>query len=262
MAEVYPGDNELENIQSDTETGVEYISTGTSPYYLQFRKLLYRLLLASKRANDLRVYKEDGLNIGVKAGKFWAGTELVSYAGSSGNSLADDKGSIYIYLDSSGTLVIDEYDSFPDMAVTPHIRLAIVSTSGGDIDTITDSRDGHNIMLPYQAGGIKKKIESHLISDTLTVSESCGVHTNSGATMPVILTLPADAPQGTTFTFAVQAAHELRIDPGSAAIRDSCGQTAGKYKYADAIGECITLAADENGDWVTISKYGSWSEEA
>jgi len=70
MAEVYLSDNELLNIQSDSETGVEYIATGTAPYYLEFRKLLYRLLLAARRANDLRVYDEGGLNIGVKAGKF------------------------------------------------------------------------------------------------------------------------------------------------------------------------------------------------
>ena len=262
MTEIYPTDNELENLQSEDETGVEYISTGTSPYYLQFRKLLYRLLLSAKRANDLRVYKEDGFNIGVKAGKFWAGTELVSYPGSSGNSLADDKENIYIYLNTSGTLVFDEYTDFPDMTVTPHIRLAIVSTSNGQIDTLTDSRSGHNIVFPYEAGGIKKRIESHVISDTLTVSESGSIHTNYDAGMPVILTLPEDAPQGTIFTFAVQDAYELRIDPGSAAILDSSGQTAGKYKYADIIGESITLVADENGNWVTIAKNGTWNEEA
>jgi hypothetical protein len=45
MAEVYPEPNELLNIESDSETGVEYIATGTAPYYMQFRKLLYRLRL-------------------------------------------------------------------------------------------------------------------------------------------------------------------------------------------------------------------------
>ncbi len=262
MTEVYPSGNELENILSDSETGVEYIATGTSPYYLQFRKLLYRLLLAAKRANDLRVYQEEGLNIGVKAGKFWVGTELVSYPGSSGNSLADDKENIYIYLDSSGTLICDEYSGFPDMAETAHIRLAVVSTSDGDIVSVIDSRSGHNIMLPYKAGGVKKHIETHPVSDTLTVIESMSVHTNFGAVMPVVLTLPVEAAAGTMFTFAVQAAYQLRIAPGSAAIRDSCGQTAGKYKYANAIGACITLVADENGDWMTISKYGTWTEQA
>jgi hypothetical protein len=153
MAEVYPSDNELLNIQSDSETGVEYIPTGTSPYYLNFRKLLYRLLLAARRANDLRVFDEGELDIGIKAGKFWLGTELISYEGSTGNTLADDKENIYIYLDSAGNLVVDEYDSFPDMATTPHIRLAVVTTSGGDIISITDSRAGHNFVVPGAAGG-------------------------------------------------------------------------------------------------------------
>ena len=42
MSEVYPSDNELLNTQSDAETGVEYIPTGTAPYYLHFRKLSRR----------------------------------------------------------------------------------------------------------------------------------------------------------------------------------------------------------------------------
>lgn len=262
MAEVYPSDNELLNIQSDSETGVEFIPTGQSPYYLQFRKLLYRLLLVVKRANDLRVYDEGGLDIGVKSGKFWLGTELVSYGGSSGNTLADDKENIYIYLNLQGQLVTNEYSSFPDMAAVPHTRLAIVTTSNGNIDSITDCRTGHNFVIPCGAGGVKKIIEEHTSDDTLTTAESGSVHTNLGASGVVTLTLPASAPAGTVFTFAVQATQELRVDPGSAAIRDDSGQTADKYKSADAIGECITLIADSNGDWVTTAKNGTWTEEA
>ena len=91
MAEVYPSDNDLLNLISEAETGTEYIPTGAAPYYLQFRKLLYRLLLATRRANDLRLYDEGGLTFGVKPGKFWDGNQLVEYAGSSGNVFADDK---------------------------------------------------------------------------------------------------------------------------------------------------------------------------
>jgi hypothetical protein len=261
MAETYPSDNTLLNIQSDNETGVEYIPTGTSPYYLHFRKLLHRLILATKRANDLRVYDEGGLDIGVKAGKFWFGTELISYPGSSGNTLADDKPSIYIYLNSIGNLIVNEYSGFPDMAATPHIRLAIVSTSAGDIDSITDYRGSHNFVTPYEAGGIKKKIESHTVDDTLTVAESGSVHTNRGATETVTLVLPALAPAGTIFSFAVQAAGQLRVEPGTSAIRDDSGQATGKYKFSNAIGACLTLIADSNGDWATISKNGTWTEE-
>jgi hypothetical protein len=261
MAEVYPSDNELLNIQSDSETGVEYIATGTAPYYVEFRKLLYRLLLAARRANDLRVYDEGGLDVGVKSGKFWLNTSLVSYGGSSGNTLANDKANIYIYLDSSASLVTNEYTGFPDMATTPHIRLAIVSTSGGDIDSITDCRTGHNVVMPYGAGGVKKVIEAHSGDDTLTAVESGSIHSNLGATGVVTLTLPASAPAGTALSFAVQAAYELRIDPGTATIRDDSGQTADKYKSANAIGASICLAADSAGDWATTAKNGSWTEE-
>jgi len=262
MSEVYPSDNDLLNIQSDSETGVEYIATGTAPYYMEFRRLLYRLLLAARRANDLRVFDEGGLDVGVKAGKFWLDTELISYVGSSGNSLSDDKPNIYIYLDSSGTLLTNEYTSFPDMVTTPHIRLAIASTSGGDIDSITDCRAGHNVVVPYGAGGVKKTIEAHTSDDTLTVVESGSVHSNLGATGTVILTLPASAPVGMVFSFAVQGPYELRIDPGTATIRDDSGQTADKYKSANAIGASLSLVADSAGDWATIAKNGTWNEEA
>ena len=261
MAEVYPSDNELLNIQSDSEIGVEYIPTGTSPYYLQFRRLLYRLLLAARRANDLRVYDEGGLDIGVKGGKFWLGNSLINYAGSSGNTLDDDKANIYVYLNSSGTLVTNEYSGFPDMGTTPHIRLAKVTTSNGDIDSIIDCRVGHSFVVPYGAGGIRKAIEAHTSDDTLTAAESGSVHTNLGATGIVKLTLPASATAGIVFTFAVQASQQLRVEPGAASIRDDSGQTPGKYKSANVIGRCITLVADSNGDWVTIAKNGTWTEE-
>jgi hypothetical protein len=261
MSESYPSDNELLNLQSDSETGVEYIPTGTAPYYLHFRKLLYRLLLAARRANDLRVYDEGSLNIGVKAGKFWLGTTLISYAGSSGNALADDKPSIYIYLNAQGTLIMNEYTAFPSMATTPHVRLAVVTTSLGDITSITDCRAGHNIVVPYAAGGLRQGIEAHVSNDTLTSAESGSVHTNRGATETVTFTLPASASSGTTFSFAVQAACELRVDPGAAAIRDDTGQTADKYKSANAVGACLTLIADANGDWATVAKHGTWTQE-
>jgi hypothetical protein len=262
MAEVYPSDNELLNIVSNEQTGVEYIPTGTAPYYLHFRKLLYRLLLAAGRANDLRVFDEGQLDIGVKPGKFWLGTQLVNYQGSSGNTLADDKANIYVYLNSSGSLVIDEYSSFPDMQVASHIRLAVVTTSSGDITSIVDARDYHNISLPYGAGGVKKSIEAHTADDTLTAPESGSVHTNLGATGTVTLTLPASAVAGTMFTCAVQVGEELRIDPGTATIRDDSGQTSDKYKACSTIGACLTLIADSNGDWVTVGKNGTWTEEA
>ncbi len=262
MTEAYPSDNELLNLQSDAETGVEYIPTGTAPYYLHFRKLLHRLLLATCRANDLRVYDEGGLDIGVKPGKFWLGTDLVAFAGSTGKTLADDKTAVYVYLDADGNLVTDEYIAFPNMATTPHIRLAVVSTSGGDIVSIADCRSGHNIVVPHGSGGIRRTIEAHVADDTLLAAESGSVHTNLDATATLTLTLPTDPAQGIEFTFAVQANQELRIDPGTATIHDSAGQVAGSYITASAIGASLTIVADANGDWAVAAKAGTWTLEA
>lgn len=108
----------------------------------------------------------------------------------------------------------------------------------------------------------KLTIEAHTSSDTLKESESGSVHSNLGATGAITFTLPDSAAKGIHYRFAVQAAQELRVDPGTAAIRDDSGQTSDKYKTANAIGECIHIVADANGDWETISKYGTWTEEA
>lgn len=261
MTEVYPNENDLLNLLSDTETGVEYIPTGTAPYYLHFRKLLYRLLLSCRRGNDLRLFDEGGLEVGIKAGKYWIGDTLISYAGASGVELADNKESIYVYLNSAGYLIVDEYSSWPDMAGVRHVRLAVVSTSGGDITFIVDARDHHSISMP--AGGASTQmatIENHTADDTLTEGQSGSIHTNKGASETVTLSLPENPMAGTYYTFAVQELHQLRIDPGSSAIRDESGQTAGSYKWANAIGECLVLVADSDGDWVTIGKNGVWLE--
>jgi hypothetical protein len=142
------------------------------------------------------------------------------------------------------------------------VRLAVVSTADGDIVSITDARSGHNVVVPYAAGGVRRTVEAHSTNDLLAAAESGSVHTNLGAAGAVTLALPDTAPAGTEFTFAVQAACELRIEPGDAAIRDSSGQTAGKYKVASAIGAALTVVADANGDWTVTARAGTWTEES
>jgi hypothetical protein len=262
MVEAYPSDNELLNIQSDSTTGIDYIPTGQAPYYLHFRKMLYRIILAFRRANELRVFDAGGLDIGVKAGAFWCGTEFITYEGSADITLADDKENIYIYLNADGQLVTSDYAGFPDMATTPNIRLAIVTTEAGDITSIADCRGGHNFVVPYASGGIKKTIEAHTQNDELGEDESGSIHTNSGATAAVTLLLPGSAQTGTMLEFAVVSEYAFCIAPGQAAIIDDSGQMPGKYKYANSIGASISLVADDNGNWITIAKHGIWSEEA
>lgn len=262
MSEVYPNDDQMLNIQSDGPTGIEYIPTGQVPYYMQFRRMLYRLILAFRRANELRVYDAGGLDIGVKPGAFWQGTELIQYEGTINSTLADGKDNIYVYLTADGELVTTNYTAFPDMALTPHIRLAIVKTADYDIVSITDCRGGHNFVIPYASGGVKKVIEAHQADAQLDAVESGSVHTNRGASAAVTLLLPATAPAGTALDFAVATQQVFRIDPGDAAILDDSGQTPGKYKYANAVGASLSLVADAEHNWVTLAKHGTWSEEA
>ncbi len=262
MAEIYPTDSELLNIQNDIETGVEFIATGQAPYYLHFRKLLYRLILATKRANDLRLYDEGSLNVGVKAGELWLDGSLVELENSTNNTLADDKEHIYIYINQQGQLVIDEYSDFPNMIQNPHIRLAIVTTANGQIDAITDKRSGHIMSMPYPTGLMIKKITNHTENSSLTLLESSTIHTNKGATGDITITLPEVTSAGVTFVFAVQENQALQIDPQTHAISDDCGQTADKYKTANSIGASLKIVSDENGNWITIAKNGTWTEEA
>ena len=222
------------------------------------------------------------LDIAVKSGTFWDGSTARAFAGASGVTLADDKEAVYVYLDDGGNLVTTEYGGFPAATVS-HMRLAVVSTADGEVSAIIDRRGDHMWFCPGafvtkdEAETLTNKtlsnavlngpsttavIEAHTADDTLTQTETGSIHTNAGAGSTVTLTLPADPDVGTLFTFAVQSAIHLRIDPGTAAIRDDCGSTADKFKSANAIGACLTIAADADGNWVTIAKNGSWIEEA
>lgn len=104
-------------------------------------------------------------------------------------------------------------------------------------------------------------VEDHTADDTLTEYETDSIHSNSGATGTITLTLPTITISGVKFTFAVQAAQELRIDPAAATIFDDSGQTADKYKTANAIGECMVIISNSSGDWYVIAKSGTWTEE-
>ncbi len=257
MAEIYPSDSELLNLLSDAETGVEYIPTGTAPYYLHFRKLLQRLLLATRRANDLRVFDEGGLTFGVKPGKFFDGNSLVEYAGSTGNVLADDKPTIYVSLDSDGSLHFTSYLAFFDQGFGQYVHLAKIATSGGDITSLEDCRDEHSIAMPQKRS---VGFEDHTEWRVLSHAESGSVHTNKDATGMFYLGLPTYAQAGTKFTFFVYEAQELRIDPVAASIIDEVGSTAGFYRSCSTVGASITLVSNEDGDWLVVAKNGSWPE--
>ncbi|MHC4981550.1 MAG: DUF2793 domain-containing protein [Planctomycetota bacterium] len=142
MTELYPTDAELNDLSgtADSEQEVLFIATGESPYYTSFYKTLYRLLDVSRRAGDLRVYKDGDLTCGVRAGKFFDGDAERNYSGATAQSLTNNATN-YVYLKADGTLVVNT-TGFPVPSVTAHIPLATIVTAAGTYahSDITDYR--------------------------------------------------------------------------------------------------------------------------
>ncbi len=248
----YPAEADIDTFLSDR--GLELLTETNPNFIVEFKQFVFGLLNALDWAGVLGVYCPSPTTFNVRGGKYLFAGEVKTYSpGSAVNPTDNDTTFVWLKPDNSIGSAVDG-TGWP---ATDHIKLAEIDVdSAGIITEIRDLRG--ETFLNYSR---RKKVEAHTSGDTLTIAESGTIHTNLAAGGTVTLTLPAAAPEGTIFTFAVQAAQELRVDPGAATIRDDSGQTADKYKTANAIGECITLVADSNGDWVTIAKSGTWTEE-
>lgn len=144
MSELYPDDSTLLALTEDADTGVEYIPTGRSPYYLEFRKLIQRLLESTKRANDLRVYQDGPLTVGVRPGRFLMGSTPVEFLGATGILLANNTTTV-LWIDA--TAVVQQGSDFPADR-TSYIPLAEVAASGGLITSLMDRRGEALLSVP------------------------------------------------------------------------------------------------------------------
>jgi len=144
MAELYPSDAELNALSgaTDSEQEVLYVTTGESPYYISFYKMLQRLLKVARRAGDLRVFKDGDLTFGVRAGRYFNGDTAVNYSQVTAQALTNNATN-YIYLTADGTLTVNT-TGFPVPSVTPHIPLATIVTSAGAYDG-RDASEGGDI---------------------------------------------------------------------------------------------------------------------
>jgi len=145
MSEYYPQDAALLALTSDAETGVEYIPTGLSPYYLGFRKLVHRMLDATRRANDLRVYQDGALTIGVRPGRCGVAATAIGFAGATEVSLTDNATN-HVWLDAAGAVQTGTSGLPADRA--RFVPLASVTTSGGAVSAITDLRGEAFLAVP------------------------------------------------------------------------------------------------------------------
>jgi hypothetical protein len=137
MTERYPSDAALLALESDSHTGVEYIPTGKTPYFLEFRKLIHRLLDASRRANDLRVFADGDLTLGIRSGQCVIDNTVIDFAGTSAVAVTNNAVT-HLWLDAAGD-VQSSTTSLPTDRST-FLPLASITTSAGLITQITDLR--------------------------------------------------------------------------------------------------------------------------
>lgn len=116
-------------------------------------------------------------------------------------------------------------------------------------------------MLIHGNTGMRLKIVHHDQTENVLKADTGKIHTNRGSGGMIRLYLPEDAPSGIEFTFAVTEAFQFNIDPQSKTLL--CGNDAipNRYYSASVIGSLLRICADENGDWVVISKDGTWTRE-
>jgi hypothetical protein len=145
MSERYPDDAALLALTQDAATGVEYIATGQSPYYVQFRRLMQRLLLAAQRANDFRVFQDGDLTVGVRGGRCVVSNASVNFAGSSGVALANNT-TTSLWINTAGAVTTGT-SGFPADR-TAYLPLAQVVTSAGAITSIADIRGEALLAIP------------------------------------------------------------------------------------------------------------------
>lgn len=156
---------------------------------------------------------------------------------------------------SAGTLLYTAAGGkFSTTAVgVPHYRLNEGSLADGD------RREAVPLNPAYQ-NGFTSVLHS-TASFTLTKEQAGATITNLGATGAVTVTLPQDAPKGTTFKFCVMAAYALGIQPGAAGglYINGAKQSDNTAFSADDEGEHATVTADGNGDWIASPITGTWS---
>ncbi len=145
MTERYPSEEQLLAIETDAATGVEMIPTGASPYYLHFRKLVQRMLLACTRSNDLRVYADGDLTFGVRPGSCVIGNDAVAFDGVTARA-ADNNVTTSVWLDDGGAIQTAT-DGFPADRTT-HVPLAEIVTEAGAITALTDRRGRAFLFIP------------------------------------------------------------------------------------------------------------------
>jgi len=267
MTELYPSDATLNALSGTTDAaaGVLYVSTGESPYYTSFYKMLYRLLDVARRAGDLRVYKDGDLTFGVRAGMYLNADDAISYAGATAQALTDDATN-YLYLTADGTLTKDT-TGFPVPSVTPHIPLATIATGTASAagvsgeynhEDITDYRGRAFLSVAGPAAATQSFVPNLNITAgaesadkrTITVQARDAADNNLAERFLVRVWIAAanfGAPDATGNTVAVETGTTYETETANAAykvISDGSGTVAIGVTISGAASRCIMAEID------------------
>jgi hypothetical protein len=219
MPERYPADTVLLNIAQDPSTGVEYVPTGKTPYFLEFRRLIQRLLLASERANDFRVYQDGDLSIGIRPGKAFIDGAPIDFPGIGGISVNTDE-TAYVWIDEVGTPQLSP-SGFPSDR-TRTIPLGIIGSGTTAIESVTDHR-GEAFMnqASLNSLGLTTSVPSlHPGSISASVTgQLAGVVPSGGTVIDVVLSLGGNivsdnSADGITVAAKVNGVALTSTDPG------------------------------------------------
>lgn len=120
---------------------------------------------------------------------------------------------------------------------------------------------------PTPAAATLRTVSAHTATtDVLTAAQSGSVHTNLGDANGSAVKLPAAAPAGVYFIFALQVAQTLDVVVGAAAEKFYIGGTISTDDggndlkvTADDEGESITLMSDGAGGWFVTASNGTWT---
>jgi predicted RecA/RadA family phage recombinase len=153
-----------------------------------------------------------------------------------------------------------EWDDDNDLAVVAggDFRLGVAARAKVSGET--------TVLVDLNAPRAKLKVEAKTADYTVTAADRGKVFTNEGAAGAVVFSLPPATAGLGPYTFVVETAQALRIDPnGNETIGVETGVQggAGKYVGSAIAGESLTIGCSDAGEWAILAAVGTnWTIEA
>lgn len=193
--------------------------------------------------------------------------EVDNSAGSAGDLDCTAERGIFL-LANSGTNALTRAHIGQPCFVEDNQTVASASTNGvvaGIVEEVDSSGVWVNVgVAPLEGIARRRPVLVDTDGATITPALSGGIISNLGASGAAVFALPP-ATVGLDFTFVVEVAQELRIDPNGTetiALPSTGVQgAAGKYLVADAIGEKVRLVCISAGTWDVEHYSGTWTAE-